>query len=96
MPSPKPDPEVAKVNAELATAHAEAAAEDAEEAKAELAKAENPKARLCPNCNNSMFQHTEPEAPQKYLAWHCGTCGGCWRGNQLLEGRAAPAGWPHD
>ena len=84
MPLPKPDkalqPEdVAQVNADLTAAHAEHAAEAAAAAERELAEVtkEDPKARLCPNCNGEMIQHGDA-TPIKAGAWHCNACGSCW------------------
>lgn len=94
MPSPKPEKDVAELNAELAAEHAQSAADAAAQAERDLAEAskEDPKARLCPNCNGEMVKHG-PENPHKAGAWHCSQCGGCWRGNHLREGISV-AGWP--
>lgn len=78
MPA-KPDKETAELNAELAAAHAEAAAEAASQAERELAEAtkEDPKARICPNCNSEMQRHAM-DHPHHPGYWHClGGCGAC-------------------
>ncbi len=80
MPTKGPDPEEAAVNAELAEAHAEKAAEDAAKAERELAEAtkDDPKAKLCPACNAELVKHGD-ENPYKKGAYHCSTCGVCWK-----------------
>lgn len=83
--------EVAQANAELAAAHAEQAAQDAAEAERDLAEAtkENPKARLCPNCNGEMVRHGPGN---KEGAWHCNQCGACWSPGlrEIRAGHPAP------
>jgi ribosomal protein L37AE/L43A len=91
--------EEARLAAEVATEHAAKAADDAAEAERELAEAtkEDPKARLCPNCNAEMVKHG-PENPHKAGAWHCSNCGACWqpRGSKLVprDGHPQPTGVP--
>ena len=78
MPS-RTDPEIAQVNAELAAEHAETAAEAAAKAERELAEAtkEDPKSKLCPNCNGELIKHGDAN-PHKAGAYHCDQCGICW------------------
>lgn len=78
MPSQKPDPEVAKTNAELAAEHVESAEEAAKAAERELAEAtkEDPNSRLCPDDNTEMVQHRK-DHPHHPGYWHCNTCGKC-------------------
>ena len=80
MPTKSPDPEVAQINADLAVAHAEKAADDAARAERKLAEAtkEDPKAKLCPTCNIEMIMH-EKNGGSKSGCWHCNTCGTCWK-----------------
>jgi ribosomal protein L37AE/L43A len=82
MPSQKPDElvvEEAELNVELATAHAETAAEFKARAERELAEAtkDDDQAKLCPNCNGEMVKHG-PANPYKAGSWHCNQCGACW------------------
>ena len=91
------DPVPEQLNAELAAAHAEQAAEDAAAAERELAEASksDPHARLCPHCNGEMVRH-EGDTP-KAGAWHCSNCGGCWVSSgghwRPRDGHPAPADW---
>lgn len=80
MPTKPIDPDEAQVNAELAVAHADKAVEYAAAAERNLAEAtkEDPKAHLCPACNVEMIKHG-PANPFKAGAWHCNTCGTCYR-----------------
>lgn len=79
MPAKTPDPGEAQINAELATAHAEQAAEDAARAERQLAEAtkDDPRAKLCPTCNGELVKHGDAN-PYKAGAYHCSGCGTCW------------------
>jgi ribosomal protein L37AE/L43A len=80
MPTKPVDPAEAQVNADLAAAHAEKAADEAEKAERKLAEAtkDDPKAKLCPVCTVEMVQH-EKNGGSKSGCWHCNTCGECWK-----------------
>ena len=80
MPTKEPEEKsVEEVNAELAAAHAETAAENAAKAERALAEAtkEDPKAKLCPTCNGELVKHGD-ENPFKAGCSHCNQCGTCW------------------
>ncbi len=79
MPTKAPDPEEAQLNADLAEAHAEKAAEDAAKAERDLAEAtkDDPKAKLCPDCNGELVKHGDAN-PFKKGCYHCDQCGACW------------------
>lgn len=87
--SPKVDPEEAKLNAELAAAHAEKAAEEAVEADLVAARAVAD-GRVCPHCHTEMTKHGDAD-PQKAGCWHCSACGCCFRGNAVREGHTGCA-----
>jgi ribosomal protein L37AE/L43A len=74
--------EEAALNAELTSAHAEKAAEEADKADLEARKAaaDEAGAKVCPNCRGELIQHSA-DSPHKAGAWHCNTCGGCFRGS---------------
>ncbi len=76
MPSQKPDPEVAQANAELASAHVEAAQEAAAEADRQLAQAtkSSPRVALCSVCNGETIKHPQPKGEGIYHCNFCGTC----------------------
>ena len=70
--------EKAIVAEEKAVAAADLATELFEEAE----DVDQPRARRCPKCGDRMNKHSNPANPHTYGAWHCDTCGICWRGNQ--------------
>lgn len=81
MPT-KPDPEqieTAKANANLATAHAETAAQSAADAEQEAAKLEAAEqgTHACPDCGAPLVKHGDAN-PYKKGASHCNSCGKCW------------------
>lgn len=79
--------EEAALAAQISAEHAAKALEQAEadeRAAAEAAK-ENPNDRLCPHCTAEMTQHKNP-ASEKNGAWHCSSCGCCFRGRKVRAG----------
>lgn len=82
--------EEARLAAEISSKAASRAAEQAtaDDLAARQAEKDDPKARLCPHCKGEMIKHG-PENPFKAGAWHCNSCGCCFRGKELREGHAS-------